>query len=65
MCNFTAMGTPQPPQPPKKKPFRWGQDDPDHPLDSWWGRWLVRRKKTWRPPGPPGAPPPPGQNPPS
>ena len=61
MCNFTSMATPQPPQPPKKKPFRWGKNDPDHPFESWWGSWLRRGStKKWRPPnqpGPPGQPP--------
>ncbi|HEY7603204.1 MAG TPA: hypothetical protein VH760_02995 [Gaiellaceae bacterium] len=50
------MATPSP-QPPKKRPFRWGANDPNHPGLSWWGRWVVRK------PPPPG--PPPGQKPPA
>jgi hypothetical protein len=58
-----AVATP-PPQPPPKKSFRWGRNDPDHPLESWWGGWLRRgTPKRWRPPGPPT--PPPGQRPPA
>jgi len=51
----------QPPQPPRKRPFRWGSNDPDHRGLSWWGRWVVRRQP--RPPGP--SAPPPSQKPPA
>jgi len=55
-----ASQPPPPSQPPRKKSFRWGQNDPDHPFESFWGRWIVRPSKKWRPPGksgPPGPPP--------